>query len=115
MDMKFYLGSNLQRFSEKINNNAVSRLPSKDNFIDWVYDFISLVLWLVGAIAVFMLIYAGFKYIFSEGDSGKSENAKKTIISVTVALLIIMLSYIFVTWLLKPDSLFFNPTGQTGV
>ena len=50
----------------------------------------------VGAIAVIMIIYGGFRYITSGGDSGSVGNAKNTLIYAIVGLVIVALAQIIV-------------------
>lgn len=48
---------------------------------------------LSGLVAVFMIILGGYKYLSSQGDPGKLDSAKKTLIWAIVGLFIIAFSY----------------------
>lgn len=51
---------------------------------------------IVGVIAVIMIIWGGFKYITSGGDSGNVSAAKNTLIYAVVGLIIVALSQFIV-------------------
>jgi hypothetical protein len=55
---------------------------------------------IVGAAAVIMIIYGGFRYITSGGDSGKVGNAKNTIIYALIGLIIVALAQVIVRFVL---------------
>lgn len=55
---------------------------------------------IVGVIAVIMIVYGGFKYITSGGDSGKISSAQQTIIYAIVGLVIVALAQIIVRFVL---------------
>lgn len=56
--------------------------------------------WVVGAVAVIMLIFGGFKYVTSGGDANKVKAAKDTIIYALVGVAIVALSQIIVFFVL---------------
>jgi hypothetical protein len=56
---------------------------------------------LVGVVAVFMVMYAGFKYVTSGGDSGKVKSAKDTLIYAIVGIVIVAFSQLIVQFVLK--------------
>lgn len=51
---------------------------------------------IVGAASVIMIIYGGFRYITSGGDSGKVGNAKNTLIYALIGLIIVALAQLIV-------------------
>ncbi len=55
---------------------------------------------LVGVVAVIMVIYGGFKYITSGGESGNITSAKNTLIYAIVGLLIVALAQFIVRFVL---------------
>lgn len=59
---------------------------------------------IVGAVAVIMIIYGGFRYITSGGDSGNVGNAKNTLIYAIVGLIIVALAQIIVQFVLSQSS-----------
>jgi len=56
---------------------------------------------IVGVVAVIMIIWGGFKYITSGGDSGNISAAKNTILFAIVGLIIVALAQIIVRFVLS--------------
>ena len=56
---------------------------------------------IVGIIAVLMIIFGGFKYITSGGDSGNVSGAKNTLIYAIVGLIIVALAQFIVHFVLN--------------
>jgi hypothetical protein len=59
---------------------------------------------IVGIAAVFMIVYGGFRYITSGGDSGRVGNAKNTLIYAIVGLIIVALAQVIVHFVLNQAS-----------
>lgn len=59
---------------------------------------------IVGAIAVIMIIYGGFRYITSGGDSGRVGNAKSTLLYAVVGLIIVALAQLIVHFVINFSS-----------
>ena len=59
--------------------------------------FVSAAIGLVGAIFLVMLIYGGFVWMTAGGDSKKVATARKTLINAVLGILVVALSYTFVT------------------
>ncbi|HEY5442181.1 MAG TPA: pilin [Candidatus Saccharimonadales bacterium] len=59
---------------------------------------------LVGAVSVIMIIYGGFRYITSGGDSGRVGNAKNTLIYALVGLVIVALAQLIVHFVLNQST-----------
>lgn len=58
-----------------------------------VVNIISIV---VGVISIIFIIYGGFRYITSGGDSGKVGNAKNTLIYAVIGLVVVALAQVIV-------------------
>ena len=56
---------------------------------------------IVGVVAVIMIIFGGFKYITSGGDSGNVSGAKNTLIYAIVGLIIVALAQFIVHFVLR--------------
>ena len=56
---------------------------------------------IVGVVAVIMIIYGGFRYITSGGDTGNVGNAKNTLIFAVVGLIIVALAQFIVHFVLN--------------
>ena len=57
---------------------------------------VSILSYIVGVAAVFMVILAGFKYVTSSGDSGRISSAKSTLVYALVGLAIAALAQVLV-------------------
>ena len=56
---------------------------------------------IVGIVAVIFVIYGGFRYITSGGDSGSVGNAKNTLVYALVGLVIVALAQLIVHYVLS--------------
>jgi hypothetical protein len=56
--------------------------------------------WIVGIIAVVMVIVGGFQYVTSGGDSGKVTSAKNTIMYALIGLVIVAMAQVIVQFVL---------------
>lgn len=64
-----------------------------------VFETISnILIFLVGAIAVIMLIWGGLQYVISAGDSKRVENAKSTILYSIIGIVIALLAFAIVNF-----------------
>lgn len=59
-------------------------------------NVVNLISIIVGIISVIFIIYGGFRYITSGGDSGKVGNAKNTLIYAVIGLIVVALAQIIV-------------------
>jgi len=59
------------------------------------------ILYIVGIIAVIMIIWGGIRYITSGGDSKKVTDAKNTILYAIIGLVIAVLSYAIVNFVMN--------------
>jgi Type IV secretion system pilin len=62
---------------------------------------VSILSFIVGIVAVIMIIVAGFKYITSDGDSNRIGNAKSTLIYAVVGIVIATLAQFIVHFVIK--------------
>lgn len=60
-----------------------------------VQNVINALIVIAGIVAVFMIVWAGYKFVMSEGDSEKISSARKTLIYAIVGLIFIFLSFFF--------------------
>ncbi len=71
--------------------------PTVDKLITNVINILS---WIVGVIAVIMIIISGFTYVTSGGDSGKINTAKTTLIYAVVGIVIVAFAQAIVQFVL---------------
>lgn len=65
-----------------------------------IKNITSIFAWLLGIIAVFLIMLGGFKYVTSGGDSGKVSSAKNTILFAIVGLVIAAISQPFINFVI---------------
>ena len=70
--------------------------------------FMSDLFYLMGAIAVLMLVYAGITYIRSNGDMDAAKKARQTIINVIAGIILLAASYAIIE-LISGAAHFFKP------
>ncbi len=70
---------------------------STDQFSSVLAGYLNVFLGVVGLVAVAFLIYGGFRYITSAGNDEAAESGKKIIQNSIIGLVIIILSYVIVT------------------
>lgn len=59
------------------------------------------ILYVIGIVSVIMLIFGGFRYVISAGDSKKITDAKNTILYAIIGLIIALLSYAIVHFVIS--------------
>jgi Type IV secretion system pilin len=95
---------NLQISSETTDNSECTGEGDDDptgkvnELITQIINIFSVV---VGIVAVIMIIYGGFKYITSGGDSGNVTGAKNTILYAIIGLIIVALAQFIVRFVLS--------------
>lgn len=93
------VGSNTTTCDSNSSTTSLTNLAAK---------VISIFSVLVGVVAVIMVIFGGFKYITSGGDSNSVSGAKNTLIYAIVGLIIVALAQFIVHFVL-------NTTKGTGL
>ena len=68
-------------------------MVDKDLQGDIFTTIVNTFLFIVGAVAVVMLIFGGFKYVTSGGDANSVTAAKNTIMYAVIGIIVAMLSY----------------------
>jgi len=77
-----------------------------------VAKIVKLLLYVTGAVAVIMVIYSGFSYITSAGDSNKVNSAKNTLIYAIIGLIIAALANVIVSVVIKEST---SSTSSSGI
>jgi len=68
---------------------------------DVIKAVVNILSYLVGVVAVIMVIVSGFKYVTAAGDSSKVSSAKNTLIYAIVGIVIVALSQSIVKFVLN--------------
>lgn len=61
----------------------------------------NILLFIVGAIAVIMIIISGIRYVVSQGDSGAVKSAKDTILYSVIGLVVAIFAYAIVNFVIE--------------
>lgn len=67
---------------------------------DVIRNVIGILSFLVGMIAVLMIVIAGFRFVTSNGDAGTVSSAKNTIIYAVIGIIITVMAYAIVNFIL---------------
>jgi predicted permease len=78
-------------------NNQSDTTDSLSKIAKVIINIFSII---VGIVAIIMIIYGGFRYITSGGESGRVGNAKNTLIYAIVGLIIVALAQFLVHFVL---------------
>ena len=74
---------------------------SDANMNNIIKTITSTLLFLLGAVAVIMIIFSGFKYVTSSGDQTKVASAKNTLMYSVVGLVVAVAAYAIVDFVLS--------------
>lgn len=58
------------------------------------------VIYLVGALAVIMIIWGGLQFVFSTGDPGRQKKARETVIYAVVGVIVAIISFALVNFVI---------------
>ena len=86
------------RILADVRTDLEKELPSKDGF--QIKEAVTAALFIIGIIAVIMVIYSGILYITAAGDAGKLAKAKNSLIWSIVGLAVVILSYAIVRFVI---------------
>lgn len=89
----------LQGANELGNSCQGNRLVGSSNSA--VVSVVNILTYIAGVIILVLIIYAGYKYISSGGDSNKVNSAKSTLIGAIVGLVIIVLAQVIVHFVIN--------------
>jgi hypothetical protein len=77
--------------------NPAAGQPTVNSLVKTIVTVLS---WIVGVLSVIMIIFAGFTYVTSGGDSGKIGTAKNTLIYAIVGVVIVAFAQAIVQFVL---------------
>ena len=81
---------------------VATSLPPGGTLAKKVVDWLS---WAIGIISIIMIIFAGFKYITSGGESSNVSGAKNALIYAIVGLVLVVLAQVIVKVVLSVPGL----------
>lgn len=80
------------------SSNKICEDAGVDDGKKIVKNVTGILLFLVGAVSVIMIIFGGFKYVTSNGDSNQIQNAKSTILYSVIGLAFALLAQAIVVF-----------------
>jgi uncharacterized membrane protein YuzA (DUF378 family) len=83
---------------------TTSNLDAGQNATDVITKIINILSVVIGAIAVLMIIFGGFRYVTSAGSAEGTKSARQTIIYAIVGLVVVALAQIIVHFVLNTVS-----------
>lgn len=100
----FWLADASSSITDGLNAACGNGAASACNKIGYKAVFANItntLIFLVGAIAVVMIIVGGLRYVTSNGDSKRTQAAKETIQYAVVGVVVAILSYAIVNFVVK--------------
>jgi len=80
--------------------DATGNSSPQTNLTDVFKTVVNVLLFVIGAIAVIMLIVGGLRYVLSAGNSTAVTAAKNTILYAIIGLVVAFLAYAIINWVL---------------
>lgn len=97
----------IENFGTSNLNNLL--VYSTKNVYETVSNIINIILSFLGALAILLFLYAGFKWLTSQGNTDKIDEAKKLMGAAVMGIAIIFAAYALSTFII--GSLFNNTVG----
>lgn len=85
----------------RINPNSLICRDAGGSAESIIGDVVNTLLFILGAIAVVMIIVGGIMYAVSAGDASGVTKAKNTILYAVIGLVVAFLAYAIVNWVLQ--------------
>lgn len=84
----------------KEGKNCAKTADQQANLGDVIETVTNVLLFIIGAIAVIMIIIGGIKYVVSNGDSAQITSAKNTILYAVIGIVVALLAYAIVNFVI---------------
>ena len=84
---------------ETVDPNAKPKKAESD-ITKLIKNAVNLLSWVIGIVSVLMIMFGGFKYVTSGGDSSGVASAKSTIIYAVIGLVVAVLAQILVRFVI---------------
>jgi ABC-type Fe3+ transport system permease subunit len=82
----------------KEGKNCAKTADQKGNLGNVIEDITNVLLFIIGAVAVIMIIVGGIRYTLSNGDSAQITSAKNTILYAVIGIVVALLAYAIVNF-----------------
>ena len=96
-------GSVSAQVSKGIDTATTSEMQGKsiDGDSGLIKTVVNVLLWAVGILSVIMIIFSGFRYITSAGDTSKTKSAQSTLIYSVVGLIVAIMAWAIVNMVIN--------------
>ena len=96
-------GSVSAQVSKGIDTATTSEMKGKsiDGDKGLIKTVVNVLLWAVGVLSVIMIIFSGFRYITSAGDTSKTKSARSTLIYSVVGLIVAIMAWAIVNMVIN--------------
>ena len=96
-------GSVSAQVSKGIDTATTSEMKGKsiDGDKGLIKTVVNVLLWAVGILSVIMIIFSGFRYITSAGDTSKTKSARSTLIYSVVGLIVAIMAWAIVNMVIN--------------
>lgn len=81
-------------------DTEVCKSKNNDSVNELVQNIISTLLFIIGTVAVIMIIIGGIRYTLSNGDASQIKSAKDTVLYSVIGLIVAILAYAIVNFVL---------------
>ncbi len=71
------------------------------DFTTTVQTVINMLLFIIGLVAVIVIIYSGIKFVLSSGDSNAIKSARDTMLYAVIGLVVAIMAYAVVGWVVS--------------
>jgi hypothetical protein len=84
--------------SDQVNKGVNAAGGTGQQLEPQIAQIINVLLFVIGAIAVIMIILGGIRYVLSNGDSAQITSAKNTVLYSVIGLVVALLAYAIVNF-----------------
>lgn len=81
--------------------NAAGETGGNTSLSDVLKTVVNVMMFVLGAIAVIMIVIGGINYATSQGDSGRTKTAKDTILYAVIGLVVALFAYAIVNFVIE--------------
>lgn len=81
-----------------INNGGSCNTTGTNDLNKYIKNIVNILLFIIGAVAVIMIIIGGLRYVLSGGDSSSTKSAKDTVLYAVVGLIVAVSAYAIVNF-----------------
>lgn len=95
-----YAQNALEQACEEDPSAAICQQSDSGSIQDVVQIVINVLLFIVGLVAVIMIVISGFRFVTSGGDAGSVASARNTILYAVIGLVVAFLAFAIVNFVL---------------